>query len=190
MQLRNETIYQKKFSPFIGLNHNQVDFSFNDENNWEPKLEWKISHIKHVASERSIDERNLHLAEFWALLSDGNSVDRVWEMIEVAPKGWMFSILMRLYNSKIIELPNVFSEDIYSVIKKWILEYPWHISDLINVVNLFQYPELNKLYLRELNRIDFDEKKEDYKKIWKADPETEQSLKEWYQSIIKKLEDR
>jgi len=190
MQLRNETIYQKKFSPFIGLNHNQVDFSFNDENNWEPKLEWKISHIKHISSKRSIDERNLHLAEFWALLSDENSVDRVWEMIEVAPKGWMFSILMRLYNSKIIELPNVFSEDIYSVIKKWILEYPWHISDLINVVNLFQDPELNKLYLRELNRIDFDEKKEDYKKIWKADPETEQSLKEWYQSIIKKLEDR
>ena len=48
-------------------------------------------------------------------------------------------------------------------------------------------PNLNNLYLEELNRNNFDTNKELYKKIWKEDQETEESLDNWFKEIKENL---
>ena len=54
-------------------------------------------------------------------------------------------------------------------------------------MKLFPEPNLNNLYLEELNRNNFDTNKELYKKIWKEDQETEESLDNWFKEIKENL---
>lgn len=181
------TIYRKIFSPLIKLKHDQVEFLFNEKLNWKPSLDWKISHLKKVAEGITSEERKLILCELWALLEDEGATENAWEMIQIYPRGWVFGILMQLYNANFIEYPKEINPNTYEIIEKWIRRCPWDINQLINCMKLFPEPNLNNLYLEELNRNNFDTNKELYKKIWKEDQETEESLDNWFKEIKENL---
>jgi hypothetical protein len=178
-----KTIYSRKMSPLLKLKHEEVDLLLNEKFHWNPKLEWKIKHLIDVSKKVSIDQQVSLMQDLWMILQNEEKTEESWKMIEICPREWVYSILINLYNSELINKPVEINENYSLVIEKWIKKYPWEIIDLISTIKLFNNPKINPLLSKELQKIDIKTNKEILKNIWKRDRDTEESLVNWFKSI-------
>jgi hypothetical protein len=170
-------------SPLLKLKHEEVDLLLNEKFHWNPKLEWKIKHLIDVSKKVSIDQQVSLMQDLWMILQNEEKTEESWKMIEICPREWVYSILINLYNSELINKPVEINENYSLVIEKWIKKYPWEIIDLISTIKLFNNPKINPLLSKELQKIDIKTNKEILKNIWKRDRDTEESLVNWFKSI-------
>ena len=178
-----KTIYSRKISPLLKLKHEEVDLLLNEKFHWDPKLEWKIKHLIDVSKKVSIDQQVSLMQDLWMILQNEEKTEESWKMIDICPREWVYSILINLYNSELINKPVEINENYSLVIEKWIKKYPWEIIDLISTIKLFNNPKINPLLSKELQKIDIKTNKEILKNIWKRDRDTEESLVNWFKSI-------
>ena len=183
-----KTIYSRKMSPLLKLKHEEVDLLLNEKFHWDPKLEWKIKHLIDVSKKVSIDQQVSLMQDLWMILQNEEKTEESWKMIDICPREWVYSILINLYNSELINKPVEINENYSLVIEKWIKKYPWEIIDLISTIKLFNNPKINPLLSKELQKIDIKTNKEILKNIWKRDRDTEESLVNWFKSIGDLLE--
>ena len=183
-----KTIYSRKMSPLLKLKHEEVDLLLNEKFHWDPKLEWKIKHLIDVSKKVSIDQQVSLMKDLWMILQNEEKTEESWKMIDICPREWVYSILINLYNSELINKPVEINENYSLVIEKWIKKYPWEIIDLISTIKLFNNPRINPLLSKELQKIDIKTNKEILKNIWKRDRDTEESLVNWFKSIGDLLE--
>jgi len=207
------SIYESQLSPLLTLKHNQINFVFNSDLKWDPDFEWKISHLKKLAENPiSPFHREFLMADLWTILanefeltnlsisqkSPDKLMENTWEILNISNEIWVYSILIELFEQGIIPAPT--GEIIRTsskTIKKWLKNYPWDIKHLLIAKKLladlekdslqgrtpFELFKLNKSFVEEMNKLNFDTNKKTLKEIWKQDEETEDSLKKWFDKI-------
>lgn len=206
---KSYSIYERRLSPLLILNHNQIDFSINEDNKWNPNLEWKISHLKQLSnSPQGPSHKDLLIADLWEILVNENALEKAWGIISISNETWIFSILVELFSHGVIPHPKEKSIQIDSIkmIKKWLNEFPWPIKHLLIIIELFsdskiydnyddskiekEVDELKSLYLEKLEKIDYNTNMEVIDQIWikyVTENKTKQGVEKWFMEIKNNL---
>ena len=206
---KSYSIYERSLSPLLVLNHNKIDFSINDDNKWNPNLEWKISHLKQLSNfPQGPSHKDLLIADLWEILVNENALEKAWDIIIISNETWIFSILVELFSQGVIPHPKEKSIPIDSIkmIKKWLNEFPWPIKHLLIIIELFsdskiynnyddsetekEVNELKSLYLEKLEKIDYNANMEVIDQIWikyVTENKTKQGVEKWFMEIKNNL---
>ena len=208
-----QSIFERKLSPILILKHNEIDFTINEDSKWNPDIGWKTSHLEKLSvNPVSTTHREYLIADLWSILTnemittrDNILSEKVWGMLNISNKTWLLATLIELLSKKVIHSPDekIIQIDTVNTIKKWIDGYPWEIEHLFIAIEIFrnleidqsrndsdrlkkELVELNKLYLNELNKFDYDSNMNILEEIWieyVQKKKTKQGLEEWFSGM-------